>query len=80
MAVKSKVIKTKEPALKKFLGSFIDFFKDLKAELGRITWPPKEDTKKATIAVFVFCAILMAFVTIFDFGFQNLSNYFFQIK
>jgi len=80
MAVISKIKKTKEPALKRFLEGFTGFFKDLKAELKRITWPSKEDTKKATIAVFVFCALFMAFVFIFDTGFGKLYNYFFQIK
>jgi len=80
MAVNSKVIKTREPALKRFLGNFTGFFKDLKGEVRRITWPSKEDTKKATIAVFVFCALLMAFVFVLDYGFGKLSNYFFQLK
>jgi len=81
MAVVSKLKKPKEPALKRFLGSFVDFFKDLKAELKRITWPSKEDTKKATIAVFVFCILFMAFVFILDnYVFGYLYKYFFSIK
>jgi preprotein translocase subunit SecE len=80
MAVNTKVIKTKEPALKRFLESFTKFFKDLKAETKRITWPSKEDTKKAVIAAFVFCFLLMAYISILDAGFLKLYNYFFAVK
>ncbi len=33
------------------------FFRGVKAEIKRITWPPKEEAKKAIIAVIVFTVI-----------------------
>ena len=32
----------------------ISFFREVKAEVKRITWPSKDETKKAFIAVIVF--------------------------
>ena len=34
-------------------GGLSKFFREVKAEVKRITWPSKEDTKKALIAVAV---------------------------
>ncbi|KAJ49852.1 preprotein translocase subunit SecE [Clostridium tetanomorphum DSM 665] len=40
-------------------GGVIRFFKDLKGEFKRITWASKEDVKKATLIVLVFCFVYM---------------------
>ena len=44
-----------EKAVKK--NSFFGFFREVKAEVKRITWPSKDETKKALIAVIVFALI-----------------------
>jgi preprotein translocase subunit SecE len=33
------------------------FFKEVKAETKRITWPPKNERKKSTLIVLFFCAV-----------------------
>lgn len=52
--------------------SFVGFFKDLKAEIKRITWAPKEEVKKTTLAVFTLTAIYIVYVTVLDGIFQKI--------
>ena len=46
------------------------FFRGVKAEIKRITWPPKEEAKKAIIAV----------IGVMDFVFKNLFELVFGLK
>ena len=55
------------------------FFRELKAEVKRITWPSKEDTKKALIAVGVVVLIYIILVGGLDFIFTNLYKLIFKI-
>ena len=78
MAVNGKV---KESMPKKELGKGIfGFFREVKAEVKRITWPSKEDTKKAILAVIVFVVISIILIGGFDFIFRNLLDFVFKIK
>lgn len=64
-----------------FFGSIGIYFRELKAEWKRITWPSKEDFKKATLAVIVFCLIWIAIVTVMDYGLRSLfENFILKIK
>ena len=56
------------------------FFREVKAEVKRITWPSKEDTKKNLIAVLVFAAIFILVVGSMDFIFKNLFDLVFGLK
>ena len=56
----------------------VKFFKDLKAEVKRITWPSKKDIQKATIAVFSFSFLFVIFVGLLDYGFNNLFRLIFK--
>ena len=56
----------------------VNFFKDLKAEAYRITWPSKKDIKKATIAVASFSLLYVVFVGFLDYGFGNLYKIIFK--
>ena len=55
------------------------FFRELKAEVKRITWPSKEETKKALIAVGVVVLIYIVLVGGLDFIFTNLYELIFNI-
>ena len=68
-------IKVKEKSNQK---GIVKFFKDLKAEAKRITWPSKKDIKKATIAVVSFSFIFVIFVGLLDYGFNNLYKLIFK--
>ena len=56
----------------------VSFFKDLKAEAKRITWPSKKEIKKATIAVASFSLLYVVFVGFLDYGFNNLYKVIFK--
>lgn len=58
--------------------ALVRFFKDLKGELKRITWASKEQVKKSTIIVFVFCLIWTVIVGLLDSGFSSLYNIIFK--
>lgn len=44
-------------------------------ELGKITWPTKNQAVKLTAIVFVFVLIAALALTFTDFGFNELYNY-----
>ena len=48
----------------------IGFFREVKAEVKRITWPSKDETKKAFIAVIVFTLMYTILVGGLDFIFK----------
>lgn len=54
------------------------FFIDLKAEFKRITWPTKEELKKAFTAVVCFCVLYAITVGLLDAGFNKLFNLIFK--
>lgn len=56
------------------------FFREVKAEVKRITWPSKEDTKKAILAVAAFTIISLILVGAMDFIFKNLFELVFKLK
>ena len=61
-------------------GGIIKFFKDIKGEVKRITWPSKNETKKALIAVAVFVLIYVVIIGGFDYIFQNLFEVILKLK
>ena len=62
-------------------GGIVGYFRELKAETKRITWPSKEDFKKATLAVIIFCLIWIALVFAMDFVLRALfEGFIFKIK
>ena len=56
------------------------FFREIKAEVKRITWPTRKDVKKAAIAVGVLCLVYVTYVGVLDYAFQNLFTFIFKIK
>ena len=56
------------------------FFREIKAEYKRITWPNKKDVKKASIAVGVLCLVYIVYVGVLDYAFQNLFKLVFNVK
>ena len=61
-------------------GGVFKFFRELKAEIKRITWPSKNETKKALIAVGVVVLIYIVLVGGLDYIFQNLFQWIFKLK
>lgn len=77
MAVKEDVNLTKGSSSK---GGIIKFFRELKTEIKKITWPSKNDTKKALIAVGVVVLIYLVLVGGLDYIFQKSSEFIFKLK
>ncbi|GIM30612.1 protein translocase subunit SecE [Clostridium polyendosporum] len=76
MAVNGKVkgtVSTKEAGTMKF-------FREVKAEVKRITWPSKQELKKAFLAVLVFALIYVVLVGGLDFIFKNLFDLIFKLN
>ena len=77
MAVKENVNLTKNSPS---TGGIFKFFREVKAEVKRITWPSKNETKKALIAVAVFVLIYVVIIGGFDYIFQNLFEVILKLK
>nr|WP_246503572.1 preprotein translocase subunit SecE [Clostridium polyendosporum] len=56
------------------------FFREVKAEVKRITWPSKQELKKAFLAVLVFALIYVVLVGGLDFIFKNLFDLIFKLN
>lgn len=71
--------KAKDSTTNKGVG-IVKFFREVKAEVKRITWPSKENTKKAILAVGVFALISLILIGALDFIFKNLFELVFNLK
>ena len=60
--------------------SLFGFFREVKAEVKRITWPSKDETKKAFVAVITFTLLYILLVGGFDFIFRNLFEIILKLK
>ncbi|MCI6189508.1 MAG: preprotein translocase subunit SecE [Clostridium sp.] len=70
--------KAKSAAKKK--GGIIKFFKDVKGEVKKITWPKKNEVKKTFAAIAIFVLIYVVLVGGFDYIFQNLFEVILKLK
>jgi len=60
-------------AVKQTLGNRIkNFFRSAKVELGRVSWPSREQTVNAVLAILVFSGIWAVLVTLLDLGFARI--------
>ena len=60
--------------------SLFVFFREVKSEVKRITWPSKDETKKAFIAVVLFTLMYTILVGGLDFIFENLFKIILKLK
>lgn len=60
--------------------SLFVFFREVKSEVKRITWPSKDETKKAFIAVVVFTLMYTILVGGLDFIFKSLFEIILKLK
>lgn len=61
-------------------GGIMKFFNGIKTEFKKITWPNKEETKKAVLAVVIFSGIYLVLVGGLDYVFQNLFEAILNLK
>ena len=51
-----------------------NFFKDIKLEMGKVSWPTKDELIGSTVIVLVSLALLSIFIGICDAGLSALVN------
>ena len=59
---------------RRFGGGLIDFFRNVRSELRRVTWPGRNQLQQSTAVVLIIVLVLTAFVAFWDFIFQNLAR------
>jgi preprotein translocase subunit SecE len=48
------------------------FFKEIRAELKKVTWTGRKEVMSGTIAVLVLCGIISLFLWVIDFGLSQM--------
>jgi preprotein translocase subunit SecE len=61
--------KAARPAEKK---GFMKFMRDVRIEMGKVTWPTRKDLLQSTIVVLVAVAIATAYTGVLDFVFSRI--------
>ena len=59
---------------KRRFGGLLDFIRNVRAELRRVTWPNRDQLQQSTAVVLIIVVALTAFVAFWDFIFQNLAR------
>jgi preprotein translocase subunit SecE len=49
-----------------WLGRFVDFLREVRNELRKVTWPTREELRKATIVIVVFVTLLGFLIGLMD--------------
>jgi preprotein translocase subunit SecE len=60
------------------INEIIEFLKEVKEELKKVSWPSKEQVRNATIAVIIFTTIVSIYLWILDLGFQRIFDLIFK--
>ena len=56
----------------KYFGTWIQFLREVKVELSKVTWPSKKQTIGSTVVVIVFVFIVSIFLGVVDVGLSSL--------
>lgn len=56
----------------RYFGNWIQYFREVKVELTKVTWPSKKQTIGSTIVVIVFVFIISLFLGVVDVGLSSL--------
>ncbi len=55
-----------------FFHKAIEFFREVKIELKKVTWPTRKQTTGTTIVVIIFVFVVAAFLGLFDYSLSKL--------
>ena len=53
-------------APRSFPARFVGFLRDVRAEIGKVTWPTRDEIRKATIVIVVFVTTLGLLIGLMD--------------
>jgi preprotein translocase subunit SecE len=56
----------------KYFGTWIQFFREVRVELGKVTWPSRKQTIGSTAVVIIFVFMIALFLGVVDFGLSNI--------
>ena len=74
-AVKKVYVPASKPAVakeKNFIDKSIQFLREVRVELKKVTWPSKKQTMGSTVVVLVIVAIISLFLGVVDAGLSGL--------
>ena len=54
------------------MGRIVQFFREVRVELGKVVWPSRREALKITAIVVVFCLFVSLFLGFIDFGLAKL--------
>lgn len=54
--------------MKQIVDKLVQFFKEMQMELGKVSWPSRQELTVSTAAVVVFTLVMAAFIGIIDFA------------
>ena len=57
---------------------FMEFLKEARAELGKVTWPTRQELYESTILVIVSVILITVFIGAVDFVFNKMLQFFAQ--
>ena len=60
------------------MSRFIEFLKEARAELGKVTWPTRKELYESTILVIVSVILVTVFIGAVDFVFNKMLQFFAQ--
>jgi preprotein translocase subunit SecE len=58
--------------LDQYFGSWIQFFREVRIELSKVTWPSRSQTIGSTVVVIIFVFIIAIFLGMVDIGLSSL--------
>ena len=67
--LKESALQSKEPNV---VQKAVEFLKEVKVELKKVTWPTRKQTTGTTIVVIIFVFVVAAFLGLFDLGLSKL--------
>ena len=56
----------------RYFGNWIDFLREVKVELGKVTWPSRKQTVGSTVVVLVFVFVIALFLGLIDIVLSSL--------
>jgi len=63
--------------MKNLLNKAIQFLRDVRFELGKVTWPSRRELLGSTVIVIIMSVIVSIFIGVVDLGFSNLVSFIF---
>lgn len=66
--------KAQQQKKRRFGSGILDFTRDVRAELRRVSWPNRDQLRQSTAVVLIVVITLGIYVTVWDYIFQFLSN------